>query len=83
MEVFRISAYMFLPVALFYFFNRPHFQDDYLRKGRKRMRGEDNPNAPQTKEEFTKLIELAEEERQRQLVENRKRYMDETASSTE
>lgn len=56
-ELFRIGVYVFLPVAVFYFFNNPEFFDDYVtKKQRDFYPPEDKINIlPRTKEELEEL----------------------------
>ncbi|XP_065069749.1 protein PET100 homolog, mitochondrial-like [Rhopilema esculentum] len=64
-ELFRVGLYVLFPVAIFYYFNLPENQDDYLEKRKREIYPpfEETNVPPKTSEERKKYRELTLNER--------------------
>ncbi|CAF0769841.1 unnamed protein product [Brachionus calyciflorus] len=61
LEVFRMSAYVSLPIVCFYLFNKPEYFKDYLIRNKRYYFSNEDPEAIAKLEEFKKLREKESE----------------------
>ncbi|XP_065892281.1 protein PET100 homolog, mitochondrial-like isoform X2 [Dysidea avara] len=62
-ELFRMSVYLFFPVGVFYFFNRPSFYDKYVKETREKLKATSTEKMPKTLKEVDELAERVKTKR--------------------
>jgi len=68
-ELFRMTVYVFFPIAIFYYFNLPEFYEGYVSHEVKKMYPANNVELPKTREETAAFVKKLKEERMNKLKE--------------